>query len=176
MSASLTSRALFTKYRYGHVAGTAAGAVHLWGGRERCERQGGSDPRSTLDAGADHEHVQPSDPARCGRGGRGLGRPADLTADPPAGGGGCPPCDGHRWQPKTALPSDHKSDHTEQTQEGSEWHSGASVRIADHSSHAGSEKAETLTKPGGSWASRGSSEKRLRSESNRRWRICNPLP
>jgi hypothetical protein len=79
-------------------------------------------------------------------------------------------------RPKTTLRSDHKSDHTEQTQEGSEWHSGASVRIADHSSHAGSEKAETLTKPGGSWASRGSSEKRLRSESNRRWRICNPLP
>jgi integrase len=75
-----------------------------------------------------------------------------------------------------ALRSDHKSDHTQQAQKGSAWHSGASVRLADPSGQAHPEKAETPANPGKSGAPRGSSGKRLRSESNRRWRICNPLP
>jgi integrase len=72
--------------------------------------------------------------------------------------------------------SDHKSDHTESAREGSGWHSRASVRAAalPASSAAGNEK--TPAKPGVSGVSQGSSSKRLRSESNRRWRICNPLP
>ncbi len=72
--------------------------------------------------------------------------------------------------------SDHKSDHTESAQEGSTWHSGASVRLADHIEQTEPANAKTLAKPGLSGASRGSSKKRLRSESNRRWRICHPLP
>ena len=78
--------------------------------------------------------------------------------------------------PESALRSDHKSDHTEQAQEGSGWHSGASVRAADHADQAEPEKAKTLAKPGKSGAPRGSSEKRRRWESNPRWRICNPEP
>jgi integrase len=72
--------------------------------------------------------------------------------------------------------SDHYSDHYGKAQEGSGWHSRASVRAAD--STAASETANTKTpaNPGISGASRGSSEERLRSESNRRWRICNPEP
>jgi integrase len=75
--------------------------------------------------------------------------------------------------PKPALQSDHYSDHYGKAQEGSTWHPGASVRLADHSEQAAPEKTETLAKPGISGASRGSSKERLRSESNRRWRICN---
>jgi hypothetical protein len=78
--------------------------------------------------------------------------------------------------PESALRSDHCSDHCQQAQEGSGWHSGASVRAADHAEQAEPEKAKTLAKPGKSGAPRGSSAQRLRSESNRRWRICNPLP
>ena len=72
--------------------------------------------------------------------------------------------------------SDHKSDHTESAQEGSGWHSRASVRVADHSEPGAAKNKKTPAKPGKPGTSRGSSVERLRSESNRRWRICNPLP
>jgi hypothetical protein len=72
--------------------------------------------------------------------------------------------------------SDHYSDHYGKAQEGSEWHSRASVRAADCSEMSAAEKQKTLGKPGVSGTFQGSSVERLRSESNRRWRICNPLP
>jgi hypothetical protein len=76
-----------------------------------------------------------------------------------------------------AVPkSAHESAHSRQAQEGSTWHSAASVRLADHTAEGKPEKAKTPEMPGESKASRGSSTQRLRSESNRRWRICNPLP
>jgi len=40
----------------------------------------------------------------------------------------------------------------------------------------GPRNAKTPAKPGNSGTSQGSKAERLRSESNRRWRICNPLP
>ena len=70
----------------------------------------------------------------------------------------------------------HESAHMQQAQEGSEWHSGASVRVADLPASSAAENEKTPANPGVSGASQGSSSKRLRSESNRRWRICNPLP
>ncbi len=72
--------------------------------------------------------------------------------------------------------SDHCSDHCRTAQEGSSWHSRASVRAADLPASSPAPNAKTLAKPGKSETSRGSSVERLRSESNRRWRICNPLP
>ena len=72
--------------------------------------------------------------------------------------------------------SAHESAHSQQAQEGSGWHSGASVRAADLPASSAAEKQKTPAKPGRTGTSRGSSVERLRSESNRRWRICNPLP
>ena len=72
--------------------------------------------------------------------------------------------------------SAHESAHMQEAQEGSEWHSRASVRAADLPASSAAEKQKTPAKPDHSGTSRGSSVERLRSESNRRWRICNPLP
>ena len=47
---------------------------------------------------------------------------------------------------------------------------------AEQSANIHCGKQKTPAKPGISGTSRGSSVERLRSESNRRWRICNPLP
>jgi len=77
---------------------------------------------------------------------------------------------------KPGPKSDHESDHSQQAQEGSTWHSRASVRLAAVPESSEPEKPKTLAKPDVSGAQRGSSSERLRSESNRRWRICNPLP
>ncbi len=77
--------------------------------------------------------------------------------------------------PKSA----HESAHSQQAREGSGWHSAASVRAADHSEPSAaptSKNKKTPEKPGNIRTSRGFSAQRLRSESNRRWRICNPLP
>ncbi len=78
--------------------------------------------------------------------------------------------------PAVAQQSDHKNDHTEQAQEGSGWHSRASVRLADHTAASAAENEKTPAKAAVVGHSQGSSKQRLRSESNRRWRICNPLP
>ena len=67
-------------------------------------------------------------------------------------------------------------DHKLQASHGTGWHSGASVRAADHSEPSAAENEKTPEKPGTIGTSRGFSAQRLRSESNRRWRICNPLP
>ena len=76
-----------------------------------------------------------------------------------------------------AVPgSDHQNDHYGKAQVGSGWHSGASVRAADLPASSAAETQKTPAKPDHSGTSRGSSVERLRSESNRRWRICNPLP
>ena len=72
--------------------------------------------------------------------------------------------------------SDHQSDHYGKAQEGSGWHSRASVRAADHPPTGAAEKQKTPAKAAVVGTSQGSSKQRLRSESNRRWRICNPLP
>lgn len=60
-----------------------------------------------------------------------------------------------------------------EAREGSAWHSRASVRLAAVPESSEPEKQKTLAKPDVSGAQRGSSVERLRSESNRRWRICN---
>ena len=72
--------------------------------------------------------------------------------------------------------SDHYSDHYRKAQEGSEWHSGASVRVADCSETSTPINKKTPAKAAVVGTSQGSFGERLRSESNRRWRICNPLP
>ena len=75
-----------------------------------------------------------------------------------------------------AVPkSAHESAHMQPAQEGSGWHSGASVRAADCSEMSAAQNAKTPAKPERTGALRGSSRERLRSESNRRWRICNPV-
>ena len=78
--------------------------------------------------------------------------------------------------PTAGPKSDHYSDHYGKAQEGSGWHSGASVRAADLPASSAAENKKTPAKPGRSGSSRGLSVERLRSESNRRWRICNPEP
>ena len=77
-------------------------------------------------------------------------------------------------KPESAIKGAHESAHSQKAQEGSGWHSGASVRAAEMPASSAAEKQKTPAKPGKSGASRGSSVERLRSESNRRWRICNP--
>ena len=72
--------------------------------------------------------------------------------------------------------SDHQSDHYGKAQEGSEWHSGASVQAADRSELSAAQTSEKATIPGKNPRIAAKKSKRLRSESNRRWRICNPLP
>ena len=77
-------------------------------------------------------------------------------------------------EPRQAV--DHCIDHCEEARLGSAGHSGASVRAADQPDASAAENEKTPAMPGISGTSRGSLAKRLRSESNRRWRICNPLP
>ncbi|MEN9666819.1 MAG: hypothetical protein RLZZ326_3182 [Planctomycetota bacterium] len=57
---------------------------------------------------------------------------------------------------------------------GSDWHSGATLRAVGGPESEGPRNAKTPAKPGNSGTSQGSKAERLRSESNRRWRICNP--
>jgi hypothetical protein len=96
----------------------------------------------------------------------------DRAANPPGGEGS----EGNRHLRAGDRSSDDQSDHYGKAHEDSEWHSGASVRAADHSEPSAAEKQKTPARPGVSETLRGSSRERLRSESNRRWRICNPLP
>jgi hypothetical protein len=72
------------------------------------------------------------------------------------------------------MKSDHYSDHYETAQEGSAWHSRASMRAADLPASSETEKQKTPAKAAVVGYSQGSQKQRLRSESNRRWRICNP--
>ena len=71
---------------------------------------------------------------------------------------------------------DHKIDHTHPARRGSERHSGATLRGVGGLESEAPRNAKTPAKPGNSGTSQGSTAERLRSESNRRWRICNPLP
>ena len=75
-----------------------------------------------------------------------------------------------------AQGSDHQSDHYQPAREGSTWHSRALVRAAGSSEPSLPASLETLAFPGDSREKQDGEKKRLRSESNRRWRICNPLP
>ncbi len=77
---------------------------------------------------------------------------------------------------ETAPKSAHESAHSQQAQEGSGWHSRASVRAADQSEPRDAREPETATIPAVRGASVDSEEKRRWWESNPRWRICNPLP
>ena len=74
----------------------------------------------------------------------------------------------------SAPSSDHQNDHYGKAQEGSAWHSRASVRAADCSEPSAASKPESATIPGGFRGKEAEKGERLRSESNRRWRICNP--
>jgi len=77
---------------------------------------------------------------------------------------------------EAARKSAHESAHIQPAQSGLAWHSGASVRLADRAEPSAAENEKTPAKPAVSAGLQGSKAKRLRSESNRRWRICNPLP
>jgi hypothetical protein len=79
-------------------------------------------------------------------------------------------------RPEAAPKSDHQSDHYETAQGGSGRHSGASVRLADHTEPTAAENKKPPAKAAVVGHSQGVHGQRLRSESNRRWRICNPLP
>lgn len=70
----------------------------------------------------------------------------------------------------------HTDVHTESAREGSAWHSRASLRAAAHPPTGAAEKQKTPATAAVVGTSQGSSKQRLRSESNRRWRICNPEP
>ena len=71
---------------------------------------------------------------------------------------------------------DHKIDHTHPAKGGSEWHPGATLRAVGGPAPAPPAQQKTPANPGKTGDTQGSKEKRLRSESNRRWRICNPMP
>jgi integrase len=75
---------------------------------------------------------------------------------------------------EAAPKSDHYSDHYDSAQRGSAWHSAASVRAADHSEPSAAQTSENATIPGKTPGIAAKKSERLRSESNRRWRICNP--
>ena len=66
-----------------------------------------------------------------------------------------------------------KSDHYGKAPMGSAWHSGASVRAADQPDQSAAENEKTPAMAAVVGTSRGLHGQRLRSESNRRWRICN---
>ena len=78
--------------------------------------------------------------------------------------------------PGSDRKSDHYSDHCGKAQMGSAWHSGASVRAADQPDQSAAENEKTPAMAAVVGTSRGLHGQRLRSESNRRWRICNPEP
>jgi len=79
-------------------------------------------------------------------------------------------------QPESATERAHESAHTQTAREGSGWHSAASVRADAPPEPRTPAKPESPTIPGVFAGTAGAKGKRLRSESNRRWRICNPLP
>jgi integrase len=72
--------------------------------------------------------------------------------------------------------SDHYSDHCQQAQGGSEWHSGADVRPPECPEPSAAREPESATIPGVFRASAAGERKRRRWESNPRWRICNQTP
>jgi integrase len=71
---------------------------------------------------------------------------------------------------------DYQSDYSQQAGGASGWQSGASSPVDREQAKAKPANEKTPAKPGEGRAPQGSSAERLRSESNRRWRICNPLP
>jgi integrase len=83
---------------------------------------------------------------------------------------------GTHGRQEAAPKSDHYSDHYEPAREGSGWHSGASLRAAGCSEMSETQEPESATIPANFAEKVTKKTKRLRSESNRRWRICNPLP
>jgi hypothetical protein len=78
--------------------------------------------------------------------------------------------------PAGAGAGDYKSDYSQQAGGASGWQSGASSPVDREQAKAKAANEKTPAKPGEGRAPQGSSKERLRSESNRRWRICNPLP
>jgi hypothetical protein len=81
---------------------------------------------------------------------------------------------GTHGRQEAAPKSDHYSDHYEPAREGSGWHSGASLRAAGCSEMSETQEPESATIPANFAEKVTKKTKRLRSESNRRWRICNP--
>jgi integrase len=73
-------------------------------------------------------------------------------------------------------PSDHQNDHYREAPSGMGRHYRANTRVVISGSEACHSNDETPVITPVSGESQGSQRKRLRSESNRRWRICNPLP
>ena len=78
--------------------------------------------------------------------------------------------------PADGLPSDRQSDWSRAAQDGLGRHSAASVRADAAPEPRPPAEPESPTIPGVFAGTAGAKRKRLRSESNRRWRICNPLP
>jgi hypothetical protein len=78
--------------------------------------------------------------------------------------------------PAAAAAGDYQSDYSQQAGDGKDWHSEASSPVDREQSNPKPANEKTPAKPGEGRAPQGSSLERLRSESNRRWRICNPLP
>jgi integrase len=76
----------------------------------------------------------------------------------------------------TGVGGDYRSDYSQQAGGGSNWQSAASSPVDRQQANIKPTNEKTPAKPGVSGTARGSSVERLRSESNRRWRICNPLP
>jgi integrase len=74
------------------------------------------------------------------------------------------------------CPGDYSGDYSPQAPGGRTGQAGAMSPADRLPANEKPTKQNTPAKPGDSGASRGSSGERLRSESNRRWRICNPLP
>ncbi len=74
------------------------------------------------------------------------------------------------------CPGDYSSDYSRQAPGGRTWQDAASSSTDGPQINEKPANKKTPATPGISGTSRGSSVERLRSESNRRWRICNPLP
>jgi integrase/recombinase XerD len=73
-------------------------------------------------------------------------------------------------------PVDHRIDHTLPAGTGTSWQSGSDMPANGEGRRPPPAQQKTPAKAAVVGTLQGSSKQRLRSESNRRWRICNPLP
>ena len=78
--------------------------------------------------------------------------------------------------PCPARKIDPLIDPSERALGGTRRHSGGDIGVVSGPLSEPSAQQKTPAKPGKTGTSQGSKAERLRSESNRRWRICNPLP
>ena len=103
-----------------------------------------------------------------------IGPMVTSTPVPPPATNGSQPANGGRNPNHPSV--DHKIDHTLPAGPDTSWQSGADVTADGDARSATPAQQKTPAKAAVVGTSQGFQKQRLRSESNRRWRICNPLP